>query len=170
MFVFVCSGFLCTSHLKFGYALFLLGPRAERFSLNTNTGELRSSSPLSHSERAEYTLTVTATDRGLPPRSTSCSLTIQVRLCFGTTASTNTHYIHLFDIKEQTQGSDDLHPWAPRTSCRHISLTSDKVPSHPLPFSSPVNFQKGNFYLKWKSGSESNTPSWLVMRASCRRL
>uniref|UniRef100_A0A7N6AUZ2 Protocadherin-16 n=1 Tax=Anabas testudineus TaxID=64144 RepID=A0A7N6AUZ2_ANATE len=57
----------------------LSGPRAERFSLNPNTGELRSSSPLSHSERAEYTLTVTATDKGLPPRSTSCSLTIQVR-------------------------------------------------------------------------------------------
>ncbi|KAE8295094.1 Protocadherin-16 Protein Dchs1 Protein dachsous-like protein 1 Precursor [Larimichthys crocea] len=56
----------------------LSGPRAERFSLNPNTGELHSSSPLSHSERAEYTLTVTATDRGLPPRSTSCSLTIQV--------------------------------------------------------------------------------------------
>uniref|UniRef100_A0A3Q3X6B7 Protocadherin-16 n=1 Tax=Mola mola TaxID=94237 RepID=A0A3Q3X6B7_MOLML len=57
----------------------LSGPRAERFSLNPNSGELRSSSPLSHSERAEYMLTVTATDRGLPPRSTSCSLTIQVR-------------------------------------------------------------------------------------------
>ncbi|KAM3616499.1 uncharacterized protein V6R79_018992 [Siganus canaliculatus] len=56
----------------------LSGPRAERFSLNPNTGELRSSSPLSHSERAEYTLTATATDRGLPPRSTSCSITIQV--------------------------------------------------------------------------------------------
>ncbi|XP_073341439.1 protocadherin-16-like [Pagrus major] len=56
----------------------LSGPRAECFSLNPNTGELRSSSPLSRSERAEYTLTVTATDRGLPPRSTSCSLTIQV--------------------------------------------------------------------------------------------
>ncbi|XP_076591464.1 protocadherin-16-like [Chaetodon auriga] len=56
----------------------LSGPRAERFSLNPNTGELRSSSPLSHSERAEYTLTVTATDRGLPPRSTSFSLTIQI--------------------------------------------------------------------------------------------
>uniref|UniRef100_A0A669BKZ6 Protocadherin-16 n=1 Tax=Oreochromis niloticus TaxID=8128 RepID=A0A669BKZ6_ORENI len=67
----------------------LSGPRAERFSLNTNTGELRSSSPLSHSERAEYTLMVTATDRGLPPRSTSCSLTIQVRLCFGTTVISN---------------------------------------------------------------------------------
>uniref|UniRef100_A0A667Y8M0 Protocadherin-16 n=1 Tax=Myripristis murdjan TaxID=586833 RepID=A0A667Y8M0_9TELE len=58
----------------------LSGPRAERFSLNPNTGELRSSSPLSHSERAEYTLTVTATDRGLPPRSASCSLSVQVRL------------------------------------------------------------------------------------------
>uniref|UniRef100_A0A8C6NV07 Protocadherin-16 n=1 Tax=Nothobranchius furzeri TaxID=105023 RepID=A0A8C6NV07_NOTFU len=58
----------------------LSGPRAERFTLNAITGELHSSSPLIHSDRAEYSLTVTATDRGLPPRSASCSLTIQVRL------------------------------------------------------------------------------------------
>ncbi|CAG09028.1 unnamed protein product [Tetraodon nigroviridis] len=56
----------------------LIGPRADRFSLNPNSGELHSSSALSHSERAEYSLMVTATDRGQPPRSTSCSLTIQV--------------------------------------------------------------------------------------------
>uniref|UniRef100_A0A673ZVS4 Protocadherin-16 n=1 Tax=Salmo trutta TaxID=8032 RepID=A0A673ZVS4_SALTR len=39
------------------------GPRAERFSLNPTTGELRSSSPLSRSDRAEYSFTVTP----LPP-------------------------------------------------------------------------------------------------------
>lgn len=55
------------------------GPRADRFSLNPNSGELHSASALSHSERAEYSLMVTATDRGQAPRSTSCSLTIQVR-------------------------------------------------------------------------------------------
>ncbi|KAG9348457.1 hypothetical protein JZ751_002192 [Albula glossodonta] len=56
----------------------LSGPRVERFSLNPNTGELRSASPLSCSERAEYSFTVTATDRGLPPRSSSTTLRIQV--------------------------------------------------------------------------------------------
>ncbi|KAG9351769.1 hypothetical protein JZ751_023020 [Albula glossodonta] len=57
----------------------LSGPRAERFTLNPNTGELRTSSPLSQAERAEYSFTVTATDRGLPPKSTDCSLRIQVQ-------------------------------------------------------------------------------------------
>uniref|UniRef100_A0A673NB94 Protocadherin-16 n=1 Tax=Sinocyclocheilus rhinocerous TaxID=307959 RepID=A0A673NB94_9TELE len=44
------------------------GPRAERFTLNPNTGELRSSSPLSHSERPEYNFIVLASDRGSPPQ------------------------------------------------------------------------------------------------------
>ncbi|XP_064208725.1 protocadherin-16 isoform X3 [Anguilla rostrata] len=56
----------------------LSGPRAERFSLDPNTGELRTSSPLSQAERAEYGFTVTATDRGVPPRSTDCTLRVQV--------------------------------------------------------------------------------------------
>lgn len=72
--------------------------------------------------------------------------------------------------KNRLEGWEDLSLWAPRSSGRHVSLTSDNHPSHPIPFSSTVTFQKGNFYLKWKSGSESNAPSWLVMRASCRRL
>uniref|UniRef100_A0A8C8IWS8 Protocadherin-16 n=1 Tax=Oncorhynchus tshawytscha TaxID=74940 RepID=A0A8C8IWS8_ONCTS len=55
------------------------GPRAERFSLNPTTGELRSSSPLSRSDRAEYSFTVTATDRGQPSHSATCTLHIQVR-------------------------------------------------------------------------------------------
>uniref|UniRef100_A0A6Q2Z7J2 Protocadherin-16 n=1 Tax=Esox lucius TaxID=8010 RepID=A0A6Q2Z7J2_ESOLU len=54
------------------------GPRVERFSLNPTTGELRSSSPLSRSDRAEYSLTVTATDRGQPSHSAACVLDIQV--------------------------------------------------------------------------------------------
>uniref|UniRef100_A0A8C7U8V0 Protocadherin-16 n=1 Tax=Oncorhynchus mykiss TaxID=8022 RepID=A0A8C7U8V0_ONCMY len=53
------------------------GPRAERFSLNPTTGELRSSSPLSRSDRAEYSFTVTATDRGQPSHSATCTLHIQ---------------------------------------------------------------------------------------------
>uniref|UniRef100_A0A8C7FPU8 Protocadherin-16 n=1 Tax=Oncorhynchus kisutch TaxID=8019 RepID=A0A8C7FPU8_ONCKI len=63
------------------------GPRAERFSLNPTTGELRSSSPLSHSDRAEYSFTVTATDRGQPSHSATCSLHIQVRALPQTTIS-----------------------------------------------------------------------------------
>ncbi|KAG7243059.1 hypothetical protein INR49_016434, partial [Caranx melampygus] len=83
----------------------LSGPRAERFSLNPNTGELRSSSPLSHSERAEYTLTVTATDRGLPPRSTSCSLTIQVLSINRPTSKTNSLSISFNSVEEAKPGS-----------------------------------------------------------------
>ncbi|XP_044210752.1 protocadherin-16-like [Thunnus albacares] len=83
----------------------LSGPRAERFTLNPNTGELRSSSPLSHSERAEYTLTVTATDRGLPPRSTSCSLTIQVLSINRPPSQTNSLSISFNSVEEAKPGS-----------------------------------------------------------------
>ncbi|KAM4619841.1 protocadherin-16 [Polymixia lowei] len=56
----------------------LSGPRAERFSLNPNTGELRTSSPLRWAERAEYVFTVTASDHGTPGHSSACQLRIQV--------------------------------------------------------------------------------------------
>ena len=80
-------------------------------------------------------------------------------------ASTNTLTAHLFNIKEWPRwGFMSL---GPKTSCRHISLTSDKLPSHLLPIFPLWVFKWENFYLKWKSGSESNTPSWLVMGASC---
>ncbi|KAI4894375.1 hypothetical protein NFI96_017390, partial [Prochilodus magdalenae] len=55
----------------------LSGSRAERFSLNPNTGELRSASPLRRADKAEYSFTVTASDRGAPPQSSSCVLRIQ---------------------------------------------------------------------------------------------
>ncbi|XP_035010290.2 protocadherin-16-like [Hippoglossus stenolepis] len=83
----------------------LSGPRAERFSLNPNTGELRSSSPLSHSERAEYALTVTATDRGLPPRSTSCSLAIQVLSINRQASNTNSLSLSFNSVEEAKPGS-----------------------------------------------------------------
>ncbi|CAG6000189.1 unnamed protein product [Menidia menidia] len=83
----------------------LSGPRAERFSLNAVTGELHSSSPLSHSERAEYSLTVTATDRGLPPRSASCSLTIQVVPINRLTTKTNSHSLSFNSVEEASPGS-----------------------------------------------------------------
>ncbi|XP_071780873.2 protocadherin-16-like [Centroberyx gerrardi] len=83
----------------------LSGPRAERFSLNPNTGELRSSSPLSHSDRSEYSMTVTATDRGLPPHSTSCSLSIQVLSVNRPTSKTNSHSISFNSVEEAKPGS-----------------------------------------------------------------
>uniref|UniRef100_A0A667XTE9 Protocadherin-16 n=1 Tax=Myripristis murdjan TaxID=586833 RepID=A0A667XTE9_9TELE len=105
--------------------------RNHRFSLNPNTGELRSSSPLSHSERAEYTLTVTATDRGLPPRSASCSLSVQVRLPLELSQhklSGLTYFISKNSLR------------ASQSSCRHISLTSDNFGVRPTKtLSSPLS-------------------------------
>uniref|UniRef100_A0A667YUI3 Protocadherin-16 n=1 Tax=Myripristis murdjan TaxID=586833 RepID=A0A667YUI3_9TELE len=56
----------------------LSGPRAERFSLNPTSGELRTASPLRFVERAEYSFTVTAADHGTPGLSSPCQLRIQV--------------------------------------------------------------------------------------------
>ncbi|KAM3875515.1 LOW QUALITY PROTEIN: protocadherin-16-like [Diretmus argenteus] len=83
----------------------LSGPRAERFSLNPNTGELRSSAPLSHSERGEYSLTVTAMDRGLPPHSASCSLSIQVLSVNRPTSKTDSLSISFHSAEEAKPGS-----------------------------------------------------------------
>ncbi|XP_057695677.1 protocadherin-16-like [Corythoichthys intestinalis] len=83
----------------------LSGPRAERFFLNPNTGELHSSSPLSHSERPEYALTVTASDRGLPPRSASCSLAVQVLSTSRPSSKTNSHSIAFNSVEEAEPGS-----------------------------------------------------------------
>ncbi|XP_061538054.1 LOW QUALITY PROTEIN: protocadherin-16-like [Phycodurus eques] len=83
----------------------LSGPRAERFFLNPNTGELHSSSPLSHSERPEYELTVTASDRGLPPRSASCSVAIQVLSMSRPSSKTNSHTIAFNSVEEARPGS-----------------------------------------------------------------
>uniref|UniRef100_A0A8C8C7Y4 Protocadherin-16 n=1 Tax=Oncorhynchus tshawytscha TaxID=74940 RepID=A0A8C8C7Y4_ONCTS len=77
------------------------GPRAERFSLNPTTGELRSSSPLSHSDRAEYSFTVSATDRGQPSHSATCTLHIQVRPL----TPTNSLSIYLNSVEEAKPGS-----------------------------------------------------------------
>ncbi|KAM9348127.1 protocadherin-16 [Symphorus nematophorus] len=56
----------------------LSGPRAERFTLNPTSGELRTASPLRWAERAEYVFTVTAADHGTPGLSSTCQLQIQV--------------------------------------------------------------------------------------------
>ncbi|XP_074527695.1 protocadherin-16 isoform X1 [Halichoeres trimaculatus] len=56
----------------------LSGSRAERFSLNPTSGELRTASPLRFAERSEYAFTVTAADHGTPGLSSSCQLRVQV--------------------------------------------------------------------------------------------
>ncbi|XP_066555914.1 protocadherin-16 [Amia ocellicauda] len=83
----------------------LSGPRAERFSLNPNTGELRSSSPLSRTERAEYTFTMTATDRGLPPQSTSATLLVQVLSSSKTLPKPNSLAMTLNSVEGAKPGS-----------------------------------------------------------------
>lgn len=59
------------------------GARAERFTLNPTTGELRAASPLRWMERAEYAFTVTAADHGSPGLSSTCRIQIQVTHTFG---------------------------------------------------------------------------------------
>ncbi|KAJ3590385.1 hypothetical protein NHX12_008336 [Muraenolepis orangiensis] len=85
----------------------LSGARAERFTLDPSSGDLRSSSPLSHSERGEYSLVVMATDRGLPPRSSSCSLRIQVLSLTRPSSTTSSNSISLTfnSVEEATPGS-----------------------------------------------------------------
>ncbi|XP_041864356.1 protocadherin-16 [Melanotaenia boesemani] len=56
----------------------LSGSRAERFSLNPISGEIRTASPLRWAERSEYTFTVTAADHGTPGLSSTCQTRIQV--------------------------------------------------------------------------------------------
>ncbi|CAL8349145.1 unnamed protein product [Arctogadus glacialis] len=83
----------------------LSGPRAERFTLDPRTGDLRSSSPLSQSERGEYSLGVTATDRGLPPRSSSCSLQIQVLSLTRPSSPTNSVSLTFNSVEGAAPGS-----------------------------------------------------------------
>lgn len=54
------------------------GAWAERFTLHVATGELRTATVLRRTERAEYIFTVTASDRGAVPRSTSAIIRVQV--------------------------------------------------------------------------------------------
>uniref|UniRef100_A0A8B9EFI6 Cadherin domain-containing protein n=1 Tax=Anser cygnoides TaxID=8845 RepID=A0A8B9EFI6_ANSCY len=56
----------------------LIGAWAERFTLHAATGELRTATVLRRSDRAEYIFTVTASDRGTVPRSTSAIIRVQV--------------------------------------------------------------------------------------------
>uniref|UniRef100_A0A671L6B0 Protocadherin-16 n=1 Tax=Sinocyclocheilus anshuiensis TaxID=1608454 RepID=A0A671L6B0_9TELE len=81
------------------------GPRAERFTLNPNTGELRSSSPLSHSERPEYNFIVLASDRGSPPQSSTVTLKVQVVSSNKGSPTTNSQPITLNSVEGAKPGS-----------------------------------------------------------------
>ncbi|XP_075773423.1 protocadherin-16 isoform X2 [Pelodiscus sinensis] len=56
----------------------LTGAWAERFTLHMATGELRTATVLRRADRAEYIFTVTASDRGMVPRSMAAVVRIQV--------------------------------------------------------------------------------------------
>lgn len=64
--------------LPAAFHLLSTGAWAERFTLHMATGELRTATVLRRSDRAEYIFTVTASDRGTVPRSTSAIIRVQV--------------------------------------------------------------------------------------------
>lgn len=73
-----CSLPLPPLPLPAAFHLLSAGAWAERFTLHVATGELRTATVLRRSDRAEYIFTVTASDRGTVPRSTSAIIRIQV--------------------------------------------------------------------------------------------
>ncbi|XP_062309019.1 protocadherin-16 [Osmerus eperlanus] len=83
----------------------LSGSRAERFSLNPSTGELRSSSPLRRLERAEYTFTVTASDHGAPGLSSTCLHLLQVLGTSKSAPKPNTLSMTLSTVEGSAPGS-----------------------------------------------------------------
>uniref|UniRef100_A0A8C2D2A3 Protocadherin-16 n=1 Tax=Cyprinus carpio TaxID=7962 RepID=A0A8C2D2A3_CYPCA len=88
-----------------GTIFYSLSGKAERFSLNPNSGELRSSSPLRRAEKAEYSFTVTATDRGAPSQSSSTALLIQVIGSTRTPPKPNTLSMTLNSVEGAKPGS-----------------------------------------------------------------
>uniref|UniRef100_A0A671WKU3 Protocadherin-16 n=1 Tax=Sparus aurata TaxID=8175 RepID=A0A671WKU3_SPAAU len=83
----------------------LSGPRAERFSLNPTSGELKTASPLRMAERSEYTFTVTAADHGTPGLSSTCQLQIQVLSSAKSSPKPNTLSMTLNTVEGAIPGS-----------------------------------------------------------------
>ncbi|KAJ0061580.1 hypothetical protein NL108_005707, partial [Boleophthalmus pectinirostris] len=83
----------------------LSGPRAERFSLNPNSGELRTASPLRWAERSEYSFTVTAADHGTPGLSSTCQIRIQVLSLSKSSPKPNVLSMMLNIVEGATPGS-----------------------------------------------------------------
>ncbi|XP_038820726.1 protocadherin-16-like [Salvelinus namaycush] len=82
----------------------LSGSRVECFSLNPTTGELRYSSSLRHGEMTEYNLTVSASDLGTPPHTSTCPLRIQV-LSSSKSSAKNTLSMTLNSVEGVAPGS-----------------------------------------------------------------
>ncbi|XP_054639199.1 protocadherin-16-like [Dunckerocampus dactyliophorus] len=83
----------------------LSGSRAERFALNPANGELRTAAPLRWTERAEYALTVTAADHGVPSLSSTCQLRIQVLSASKSTPKPNVLSMTLNTVEGAPPGS-----------------------------------------------------------------
>ncbi|KAM6907301.1 protocadherin-16 [Xenentodon cancila] len=83
----------------------LSGSRAERFSLNPTSGELRTASPLRFVERAEYAFTVTAADHGTPGLSSTCQIRIQVLSSTQSTPKPNVLSMTLNTVEGAAPGS-----------------------------------------------------------------
>lgn len=143
------------------------GSRAERFSLNPTSGELRTASPLRWAERAEYAFTVTAADHGTPGLSSTCQLRIQVTqspyfniLIHRPAACTNAHTFvvsskHFYGI------------WRLGTKANLVAQPKTVTCTHylsPFAFLAASNFLK--LCTKWtvklskELGKEINMRSW----------
>ncbi|XP_017273627.1 protocadherin-16 [Kryptolebias marmoratus] len=83
----------------------LSGSRAERFSLNPTSGELKTASPLRWAERAEYAFTVTAADHGTPGLSSTCQIRIQVLSSSRSDSTPNVLFMTLNTIEGTAPGS-----------------------------------------------------------------
>lgn len=108
------SPFLCLSP----------GPGSELFSLHPHSGELLTAAPLIRAERPHYVLTLSAHDQGIPPRSSSLQLLVQVWLpllqCYlfghhcGPTTKSSTFMGHLYLLLRQLKSTlSATHPASP---------------------------------------------------------
>ena len=52
--------------------------KGDRFTVLPSSGEIIATRPLDREQQAEYHLVVVATDQGIPPRSSSCSVIVYV--------------------------------------------------------------------------------------------
>ena len=105
------------------FHLLSAGAWAERFTLHKATGELRTATVLRRTDRAEYIFTVTASDRGMVPRSTSAIIRIQV-------SSTPAPLVPApFTPRSPLRGH---HPATCQPSFPTFSPSTTFIPGHPL--------------------------------------
>jgi len=85
--------------LSAAFHLLSAGAWAERFTLHTATGELRTATVLRRADRAEYVFTVTASDRGMVPCTTSAIVRIQVS---STQPLSSLHHLPIVHLSKDT--------------------------------------------------------------------